>query len=317
MDEQSDTTQPEPALAGSTPVGGVDLPASPPPGPPAAELPTPPPGPSVADLPAPPPAPASPLPPPPPGAAPVPDDAGGWKGKFRKAAQQAAQQGKALAEQAKTTVAEQQSKRAEQWANDPSTLWSGSSTNAASKATGMSKAHYRITKDRIWIDSGLLGTRSESVPLWSVADLDVRQSVLQRGKDLGDVVLRLDDPTYGVDPTGAFSFSGETEVGATTSGEVVLDDIEGPFQVRELLLPLISEARRAKLMERQSQYLHVNPAAGLVTGAVAAPPPAPPPAPPAPAVDLPDQLRQLAQLRDEGILTDDEFAAQKAKLLGT
>ena len=28
------------------------------------------------------------------------------------------------------------------------------------------------------------------------------------------------------------------------------------------------------------------------------------------------QLKQLAELHDQGILTDDEFAAQKAKLLG-
>jgi hypothetical protein len=31
--------------------------------------------------------------------------------------------------------------------------------------------------------------------------------------------------------------------------------------------------------------------------------------------DLADQLRKLAALRDEGILTDEEFAAQKARLL--
>ncbi len=35
-----------------------------------------------------------------------------------------------------------------------------------------------------------------------------------------------------------------------------------------------------------------------------------------PQPDLADQLRKLAGLRDDGILTDDEFEAQKAKLLG-
>jgi hypothetical protein len=34
-----------------------------------------------------------------------------------------------------------------------------------------------------------------------------------------------------------------------------------------------------------------------------------------PVQNMPDQLRKLATLRDEGLLTDDEFAAQKAKLL--
>src|SRR5262245_51364660 len=48
---------------------------------------------------------------------------------------------------------------------------------------------------------------------------------------------------------------------------------------------------------------------------------APPPPPPAPAPaasgsdDLIEKLGQLGQLRDQGILTDAEFEAQKAKLL--
>jgi hypothetical protein len=44
----------------------------------------------------------------------------------------------------------------------------------------------------------------------------------------------------------------------------------------------------------------------------------PPPAPaPASAADPIEQLRELAALKQEGVLTDDEFAAQKAKILGT
>jgi hypothetical protein len=46
------------------------------------------------------------------------------------------------------------------------------------------------------------------------------------------------------------------------------------------------------------------------------PPPAPPPAPaPAPAADPIQQLKELAELRQQGVLTDDEFAVQKARLL--
>jgi hypothetical protein len=43
-----------------------------------------------------------------------------------------------------------------------------------------------------------------------------------------------------------------------------------------------------------------------------APPPPPPPPPP---VDTVAQLKGLAELRDQGILTDAEFDAQKAKIL--
>jgi hypothetical protein len=44
--------------------------------------------------------------------------------------------------------------------------------------------------------------------------------------------------------------------------------------------------------------------------------PAPAPAPAAPAADPIEQLKQLGALHQQGILTDEEFAAQKAKLLG-
>lgn len=49
----------------------------------------------------------------------------------------------------------------------------------------------------------------------------------------------------------------------------------------------------------------------------AAPPPAPPPPPAAGGTSSDDiaRLQQLGALHDQGILTDEEFATQKAKLL--
>ncbi|MBV6755443.1 SHOCT domain-containing protein [Rhodococcus opacus] len=47
-------------------------------------------------------------------------------------------------------------------------------------------------------------------------------------------------------------------------------------------------------------------------------PPPPPPPPPAPAGgDLVSRLQELAGLKEAGVLTDEEFAAAKAKLLGS
>ena len=40
------------------------------------------------------------------------------------------------------------------------------------------------------------------------------------------------------------------------------------------------------------------------------------PAPAAPAADPIEQLKELGQLHEQGVLTDAEFAAQKAKILG-
>jgi len=43
----------------------------------------------------------------------------------------------------------------------------------------------------------------------------------------------------------------------------------------------------------------------------------PPPPPPAPAAEDPiAKLKELGELHEQGILTDEEFAAQKAKILG-
>jgi hypothetical protein len=44
---------------------------------------------------------------------------------------------------------------------------------------------------------------------------------------------------------------------------------------------------------------------------------APPPQPAAPPPDPIEQLKQLAELHTQGVLTDEEFAVQKAKILGS
>lgn len=230
-------------------------------------------------------------------------------GKLKGMAQQAADQGKAMVDQAKSASGSQNDQRQEQYANDPNTVWMGNSH----KPGGISTAFYRITKDRIWIESGMFGSKSESVPLWAVKDMDVRQAMWQKGKDIGDVVLILEDASYGTHEAGLFDFSamsGRASAAAGQTGQVVLDNIEGPHTVRDLLAPLVSEARRAKMMERQSQFIHyATPPAAPAPAAVA-------PATPASPVSIADELKKLGELRDAGVLTDEEFAAQKAKLLG-
>jgi Short C-terminal domain len=67
-----------------------------------------------------------------------------------------------------------------------------------------------------------------------------------------------------------------------------------------------SQQEEAQYYEQQQQYAQPAPA------------PPPPPAPaPAAAPDPIEQLTRLAALKDQGILTDAEFQAQKAKILGS
>ena len=69
--------------------------------------------------------------------------------------------------------------------------------------------------------------------------------------------------------------------------------------------------RDAQIYEQRGQAY----AAGAADYQQAAAPP-PPPAPAAPAEDpMIAQLKQLAELHSQGILSDDEFAAAKAKLI--
>jgi hypothetical protein len=231
--------------------------------------------------------------------------------KVKAAANQAADQGKAMVDQAKIQANDKSASMRARYENDPNTLWMGEGGNSAARKTGVGTTFYRLTRDRLWIESGMFGSKSENVPLWAVKDVDVRQSMFQSGGEVGDVVLILEDATLSTNNAGVFNtgnFTGSSTSGATT-GQVVIDNIQGPHQLRDLLMPLISEARQAKVMERNSQYIHyATPPAAV---------PAASPATPAGSdLDVADQLRKLAALRDEGILTSEEFAEQKAKILG-
>jgi hypothetical protein len=65
------------------------------------------------------------------------------------------------------------------------------------------------------------------------------------------------------------------------------------------------------------QYEEQNPQPQYAEPQYAAPPPQYAQPAPAPAPDPIEQLTKLAALKEQGILTDAEFAAQKAKILGT
>jgi hypothetical protein len=86
------------------------------------------------------------------------------------------------------------------------------------------------------------------------------------------------------------------------------------------------QQQMAAQMEAQQQQIAAMQAAQAAQAAApapapAAPAPAPAPAPAAPAAISMDekiaQLQQLSELQKAGILTDEEFAAQKAKILGS
>jgi hypothetical protein len=68
-----------------------------------------------------------------------------------------------------------------------------------------------------------------------------------------------------------------------------------------------------RVQRRQANKWSEQEAAQAPPEAAPVPVAAPPVA--APAASMIDQLKELGELKDQGILTEDEFAAQKAKLL--
>lgn len=75
------------------------------------------------------------------------------------------------------------------------------------------------------------------------------------------------------------------------------------------------QRRQAEKFATRDQQIAATRGEGYAEGMAAAAPPPPPQA--APQVDVVTQLKELAQLREQGVLTEEEFAAQKARLLNT
>jgi hypothetical protein len=175
---------------------------------------------------------------------------------------------------------------------DEQTIWEGEKKSLTNAATGgkVTGARYRLTAEMIYFEAGLLSSSSEQVPMWALRDVDVKQSMTQKARKVGDVIVRLEASDY------------------TGRNQVTLDSIEDPKGVRDLLNRLAVPARLAH--QALSQTVHYS---GSVPNAPATSTPPAPAAAAGPSVV--DQLKQLAELRDAGILDDAEFAAQKAKIL--
>src|ERR1700748_3412913 len=74
-------------------------------------------------------------------------------------------------------------------------LWEGSSQNTKSKYTGglVDKASYRITEDAIHFAVGSLSTQEETIPLWAVRDVDLKQGWSQKARHVGNLNLKIDE----------------------------------------------------------------------------------------------------------------------------
>ena len=187
------------------------------------------------------------------------------------------------------------------------TIWQGERKNLTHAASSgrLVGASYRITEDGLYFQKGVLSSSEEIIPLWAIIDVDVHQSITQKARGVGTCVVHLD--------TKGFNYG---------QSRVLLESVEEPKAVRDLLARY-ANTRRSEMLEYQHNKEVERRQAGAtaihipqVTGAASASPVVQtPPAPATSARSIAQELRELAELRDAGILTEEEFSAQKAQIL--
>lgn len=156
---------------------------------------------------------------------------------------------------------------------------------------GYGAGKYKLTHDYLYFERGTLRTDSQQVPVIALADVDVKQSMSQKARGVGTIVVRIQ------------------KIGAPPE---IVDLVDIP-NFREGQEALNRAAHNARVRQQQMQNTHTY------QGPAPMAPPAPAPAPVAPAAPAEDDpmamLKKLGDLRDAGILTDEEFAAKKAEIL--
>jgi hypothetical protein len=139
----------------------------------------------------------------------------------------------------------------------------------------------------LFFEKGTLSTRAQQVPIAHVVDVDMRQSMSQKARNVGNISVHV-QRGHGIEL-------------------VILEDVPDPQAGVSILNATAYAARLADLQRQNTHhYANVQPAAQPVAPAGSAAPG---------VVDPIDQLRRLGELRDAGIVTEAEFAAKKAEIL--
>jgi uncharacterized membrane protein YdbT with pleckstrin-like domain len=140
--------------------------------------------------------------------------------------------------------------------------------------------HFVVTDDRVIYRTGVLAKRGVEIPMERINNINFHQGLFERFIGAGD----LDIESAGRD------------------GQSHFDDVWHPDGVQqELYRQMESNAKK------RASWGH-SPTAAAVPMA-----PAPSGAPA--AANIPEQLHQLAELRDRGVITPAEFETKKAELL--
>lgn len=175
--------------------------------------------------------------------------------------------------------------------SEPGTLWSA----VGKPLTGIGGGRYRLTDEYLIFEKGALSTKSQQIRVHEIFDVDANQSMGQKARGIGTITLWAQRP------------SGKEKV--------LLEDIPNFREGVSIINRVADEARQRLITRQNTQHFNYTGTPMPAPGAPVAPPAPAPAAAPA-GGGLNDELAKLAQLHQQGILSDEEFAAGKRKLLG-
>jgi membrane protein YdbS with pleckstrin-like domain len=148
------------------------------------------------------------------------------------------------------------------------------------RLTAWLTSYFVVTSDRVIQREGWIARQSIEIPLEQINDIRFTQGIFERMIGAGDLMIR----------------------SASNDGPTTFEDIRHPEEVQKTIY---------HQGELNNQRIHQGRPVSQAAPAAA---PAPPINPGVPNVST--ELERLADLRAKGILTEEEFEAQKAKILG-
>lgn len=137
---------------------------------------------------------------------------------------------------------------------------------------------FAVTSDRIIHRYGWISKYSMEIPLEAINDVRFEQGVIDRIVGAGSLVIS----------------------SASTAGSNRFNDVRHPEEVQKTIYHQ-GELNKQRMYRGRTDHPAPQPPAGQV-----------PPASPSTTTEL----ERLAKLRADGVLTEEEFQAQKAKILG-
>ncbi len=168
---------------------------------------------------------------------------------------------------------------------EPGVLWEGESQTLTAAATGGKvAARYRLTEQFLYFERGFLSTDAQQVPIANVLDVDVKQTMTQKARGVGDVLVHIQRPS-GV--------------------EVVPIESVRDFRQVQRLINETAHAARAAMLRAQNTHHYASNAPQQQGSHVARPT----------EHDVMVLLKQLGDLKAAGILTEQEFQEKKSELL--